>query len=376
MSRRNSRVANLSLPITLVVLGFAGCSSERPAATPAQETIRDVSILTTQKATVPDLLEAVGTVRAAHTSDLASQMMGTIVEVRVRAGDRVEQGQVLALIDESQPKAAVEQATAAEGAARKEVKAAESENALAEATMKRYQQLYDKKSISPQEFDEVKSRFQTAAARHEMAQAGQAQAEAALTQAKKTYDYTRIRAPFSGLVTDRKADPGTLASPGLPIFTLEDTRNYRLEASVDESDIRLVRPGQTVAVTVDSLDDKEMQGKVSQIVPAADPGSRTFIVKIDLPVDAKLRSGLFGRANFARGERSVVLIPRTATVVRGQLQGVYVIDQNETANLRYVTLGKSAGPQVEVLSGLQEGERLIVAPGERELGGKRVLVKQ
>ena len=110
-------------------------------------------------------------------------------------------------------------------AAEKEVSAADSDLALAESTLKRYQQLYEKKSVSPQEFDEIKARYQSAEARRDMARAGQAQANAALTQARTTLGYTQIRAPFSGVVTDKKADAGTLASPGMPIFTLEDTRS-------------------------------------------------------------------------------------------------------------------------------------------------------
>ena len=111
---------------------------------------------------------------------------------------------------------------------------------------------------------------------------------------------------------------------------------------------------------------------MAQIVPAADPASRSFLVKIELPADARLRSGLFGRARFPRGARSALLIPRATIVERGQLRGVFVIDANQIAQLRYVTLGKASGEKVEVLSGLQEGEKLVAAPGDRELGGKQI----
>jgi RND family efflux transporter MFP subunit len=207
-----------------------------------------------------------------------------------------------------------------------------------------------------------------------MARAGQAQANAALAQAQTSLGYTRIRAPFAGVVTEKKADPGTLASPGMSIFTIEDTHSYRLEVTVDEGDIRLVHVGQAAPVTIDALGNIQLSGKVVQIVPAADPASRSFLVKIGLPADARLRSGLFGRAQFARGERPALLIPRTSLVERGQLQGVYLLDANQIAGLRYVTLGKSAGEKVEVLSGLQDGDRLVAAPGERELAGKRIAI--
>jgi RND family efflux transporter MFP subunit len=356
----------------LAVASLAGCSNEQRRTAPPPETVRNIPVLAVRQASIPDLLEAVGTVRAAQTSDLASQMMGNIVEIRAHEGDHVQRGQVLAVIDDSQPRAAVDRATAADLAAQQQVVAADSDLALAESTLKRYQNLYERKSVSPQEFDEVKARERAALAQRDMATAGQGQAKAALAEARTSLDYTRIRAPFDGVVTEKKADSGTLASPGMPIFTVEDVRRYRLEATVNESDLRYVHTGQQVSVAIDALDNAGLKGKVVQIVPAADPASRTFLVKIELSTDLRLRSGLFGRAQFSRGERQTLLIPRTAVVERGQLQGVFVLDRDKVASLRYVTLGKSSGSQIEVLAGLQDGERFVAKPGALDLNGKRV----
>ncbi|MBZ5615091.1 MAG: efflux RND transporter periplasmic adaptor subunit [Acidobacteriia bacterium] len=372
MTRSHSILTRL-IPLAVVLaLGLAGCSSERPATPPAPQTVRNVSVLPVQRADVPDLLEAVGTVRAAETSQLASQMMGNIVELRAHEGDRVRRGQVLAVIDDAQPRAAVDRATAAESAAGQEVTASDSDLALAQSTLQRYQNLYDKKSVSPQEFDEVKARYQAALAHRDSARAGQAQAKAALAQARTSFSYTRILAPFDGVIIEKKADPGTLASPGLPIFTIEGLGHYRLEATVNENDLRYVKMGEQVPVVVDALGTADLKGKVAQIVPAADPGSRSFLVKVELPADAHLRSGLFGRAQFSRGKRPSLLIPQTAIVVRGQLQGVYVLDPTKVANLRYVTLGSITGAEVEVLAGLQEGERVVANPSGLDLSGKRI----
>jgi RND family efflux transporter MFP subunit len=361
---------------TIAVGGLAGCSSERPPQTAKPELVRGVEVVMAQTSSVPNWLEAVGTVRAAQESTTASQVMGNIVEIRAREGDRVQAGQLLAVIDDTQPSAAVRQASAAMIAAEKEVSAADSEFTLTEATLKRYQQLYDKKSVSPQEFDEIKARYESAGARRDMTRASQAEAKAALMQAQASLNYTRIRAPFAGVITEKRADVGTLASPGTPIFTVEDTRRYRLEATVDESDIELVRIGQSTLVVLDAMGDENLAGKVVQIVPAADPASRGFMVKIELPADARLRSGLFGRARFARGKRTALVVPRTAVVERGQLQAVYVVDAKGIAELRYVTLGATTDQPVEVLSGLQAGEKIVGAPGERELGGKQVAASQ
>ncbi len=374
MKRMNTG-PGFSFLVLLAVVSLAGCSSEQTPAAPSPETVRNIPVLAVQQASVPDLLEAVGTVRAAQTSDAASQMMGNIVEIRVHEGDHVQRGQVLAVIDDSQPRAALDRAIAAELAAQQQLVGADSDLALAESTLQRYQTLWEKKSVSPQEFDEVKARQQAALAHRDMARAGRTQAQAALSQARTSLDYTRIRAPFDGVVTEKKADSGTLVSPGMPIFTVEDVRRYRLEATVNENDLRYVRTGQQVAVVIDALDNVGLKGKVVQIVPAADAASRTFLVKIDLPTDTRLRSGLFGRAQFSRGERQALLIPRSAVVERGQLQGSYVLDQNKVASLRYITLGKRSGAEVEVLAGLQDGERIVTKPGAVDLNGKYIEVQ-
>jgi RND family efflux transporter MFP subunit len=374
----NSRNCTRALFIILGLVasgGLLGCSNERHTQAASPDTLSNVSVIIAKTTNIPEWLEAVGTVRGTQTSQISSQVTGNIVEIRVHEGDRVQQGQVLAILDDAQFRSATDQALAASSASEKELSAADSELELAGTTLKRYQQLYEKKSVSPQEFDEVKARYQSAEARRDKARAGQAQANAGLTQARTSLGYTRLRSPFAGVVTEKKADAGTLASPGASIFTVEDTRSYRLEASVDESELHFVHIGQSAQVTIDALGNVQFSSKIVQIVPAADPASRSFLVKVQLPAEAHLRSGLFGRARFARGERPALLIPRTSLIERGQLQGVYVLDANQIAGLRYVTLGRSAGEQIEVLSGLQDGERLVATPGARELSGKRIALR-
>ena len=362
-------------PLVLLLIlssGLSACSNQPQLEAPSPEIVSHVAVARAEKTTVPDVLEAVGTVRSAQTTQVASQMTGTITEIRVREGDSVQEDQVLAVVDPAQSQAATYEAAAAAAAAEKEVSAAESDFKLAESTRKRYQQLYDKKSVSPQEFDEINARYQSAAARLDLTRAKREQASAALAQSWISLSYTQIRAPFDGVITQKQAETGMLASPGMPIFTIEDTRKYRLEALVDENDIGVVHMGQRVPVALDALPNLAIPGKVAEIIPAVDPASRSFLVKIDLPANPRFRSGLFGRAHFSRGKCSAVLIPSSAVVLRGQLRGVYVIDAGQIAGLRYVTLGKAVGQQVEVLSGLEGGETIIAAPGDREFGGKRV----
>ncbi|HKB53031.1 MAG TPA: efflux RND transporter periplasmic adaptor subunit, partial [Ramlibacter sp.] len=268
--------------------------------------------------------------------------------------------------------AAVDRARAAVQAAKQNIAAAEADDQLAQATLKRYQSLQEKKAVSPHEFDEVQARSRAVAAQRQGAGAGLAQAMAAQAQAEAMLSYTRIRAPFDGVVTARNVDPGAQASPGTPLLTVEDTRRLRLDATVDESALQFVKLGAAAPVAMDAL-QSTINGKVTQIVPAADAASRSFVVKIELAADARLHSGMFGRARFARGVRQVVMVPRSAVLDHGQLHGVYLVGDQGTINLHYVTLGTASGDNVEILSGLSGGERMIASPAGRELAGKKLM---
>lgn len=355
----------------LAALIAVGCSGKKTPIAQAPEVVRDLKLVQVQRKTMPDYVDAVGTVRAQQTSQLSAQVVGAIVSIRAQEGQRVRKGEVLIVLDDAQQRAAVQRASAAVNSAQQDIAAGDADYALANSTLGRYQNLYEKKSVSPHEMDEVQARAKSAGARRDQAQAGITQARAMESQARAGLGYTRIRAPFDGVITARQVDVGTLASPGVPLLTLEDTHRFRLEASVDEGDIRLIKLGATAPVAVDALGG-ELQGKIVQIVPAADPASRSFVVKIELPSDSRLRSGFFGRARFARGQRDAIVVPRTAVLDRGQLQGVYVVGADGQIALRFVTLGRPVGEMIELLSGVTAGEHLVSAHGGRELAGKKV----
>lgn len=359
------------------ILAATGCSSSKAKQQPTQpETVRGLVIYTAENTRVPDFITAVGTVRAAETAQISAQTMGNVISVNVREGDAVTRGQILAAIDPLQAQAGLDRAQAALSAVQHEVAAAQTERSLTESTLKRFETLYQRKSVSPQEYDEVKARYQGALARAEAAQAGEAQARAAVSQATTTLGYTRLRAPFNGVITERKVDPGVLASPGIPLLAIDAIGRFRLEVTVDEANLRYVHIGESIPVTLDAYPDQRLAGRVTQIVPAADPNTRTFLVKIELPSNAVLRSGLFGRASFSRGERDSLAIPRTAVVDRGALKAVYVLDNGQVASLRYVTLSDTSTDHVEVLSGLDVNETIVLSPGDREIAGKRIEVNQ
>jgi RND family efflux transporter MFP subunit len=365
-------ISKLKILLVAGVVGLLGCSERKQPTQAAPERAHGVAITEVRKMTIPDFVEATGTVRSAATVQLASQVMGTIRRVNVHEGDQVQRGEVLVWIDQAQQQAAYSSAKASLQVSQESISAAEADYGLAQATMNRYQMLYEKKSLSRQEYDEVKTRLAAAEARRGAAHASRTQAEAGVVEAGTAMSFTRVSAPFDGVVTSKLAEPGAMATPGVPLLVVEDPRRFRLEAQVDESKIVAVKLGETVQVTIDSLGDQPIEGKVTQIVPAADPASRAFTVKIDLPWNPQIRSGIFGRARFPRGQREGIEIPREAVLNRGQLEAVYVIGNDRVASLRFVTLGTTSGNRVEVLSGLESGDRIVAQPMDRELSGTQV----
>ncbi len=349
---------------------------------------------------IQDRYTASGTVRSKTSSDLSAKVMGVVTAVRVREGERVRAGQVLVEIENQDARALlgkaqaglreaqaaaqeVEQNAQAAQAARR---AAEAGRELAQATLRRYQGLHERKSVSDQEFDEVKARARVAEAELEranrMAQVIEArrtmvtakidQAHADVTVAEVAAGYARVAAPFAGVVTARHVEVGTLASPGAPLLTVEETGTYRLEVAIDELRIGQISRETPVRVQLDALGLGEMAGQVAEIVPATDPATRTYTVKITLPVEARIRSGMFGRAHFQMGERPSILIPTSAVLQKGQLTGVFVVGEGGRTQLRLVTLGEEREGRREVLSGLTPGERLVTESARIEREGVQV----
>lgn len=372
---KNLRICMFSAVVLAALISLTACSKKTETiATP--ELVRGLRVFQVANQKLPDTVDAVGTVRAVESATLSSQVMGTITTVAVREGDHVRAGQALISIDAAQLASQAERAHASVVAARQQIVAAESDAALAASTLKRYEMLKAQRSVSPQEFDEVESRSKAASARLAMVRSQEGEARAAESAARTMQGYSRIRAPFDGIVTERKVDPGTMAAPGSPLLTIEKAGTLRLEVSVDESLLPSIRTGASIALVIDSLGSEPVNGRIAQIVPAADPGSRSFLVKIDLPSAAGLHSGMFGHARLVRGSKDAVTVPRTAVVTHGSMQSVYVVGQNQIAELRYISEGNQLGGYVEVLSGLSAGETVIDSPGERELSGKRIEVQQ
>ncbi len=356
---------------------MAGCHDAAPSAQTPVETMT-ARVVESRQLAAPVEIRSTGTVHARQTAIVSAEVAGRIQQVLVRAGDHVRAGQTLAVLDDADLRSSLARARAEMTAAQNEETAAGSDAKLAASTLKRYQQLESEKSVSPQEMDEVARRAQAAAAHFDAARAQTQAAEAEERGARAMLGYMRLTAPFEGVVTARLADPGTMATPGVPLLQIDQAGALQLDATVDESMIGAIHKGLKTQVTMDSAGTAPLDGTVAEIDPAADPASHSFLVKIDLPASkqmnaGQLSAGMYGTAEFANGMRQAILIPRSAVVERGSLACAYVLDAEGIAQLRYLTLGSQQGNLVEVLSGVAAGEKLVDAPLDRDFAGKRVL---
>jgi multidrug efflux pump subunit AcrA (membrane-fusion protein) len=387
--------------LSLIVLFLVACGKESAEPPKAVEppVVRDVTVGTAAITDLDDTAEVTGTVKSRTVTTLSSKIVGRILAMHVREGSVVQTGQVLIELDDQDiaaqtrraeaglreaesAMAEVDRGIAAAAAAQA---AAEAQRDLAVSTLARYQRLLDRKSVAPQEYDQVAAQQKAAAAGVDRAIAeGQAiqskraqvlaRIETARTEIAGTQvmrGYAKITAPFVGIVTTKHTDVGGLAAPGVPLLTLEDHGRYWLEAVVPDSQIAGLKRGQSLRVAVEGAGFSGAAA-ISEIVPTADQASRTTLVRLDLPASPQMRSGLFGRAWIPAGRRQAIQVARQAVVERGQLQGVYVVGQDNIARFRLIRTGATHPGGVEVLSGLTGGEQVVTAGVERVADGARV----
>lgn len=333
----------------IAVLLLAGCGSkEEPTTTVVsaapQKTIQAV-VVETKSTSVPIRVEVTGQVAPIFQATLSSRIQGTIDKLLVREGSRVSKGQLLIQLDSRDLQADLARAHA------------EVENA--KAHLDRMNQLYAQDAVSKQEMENATRAYR-------VAEANRRAVEAQLS-------YTMVRAPFEGVITEKKVEAGELASPGQPLLKMEDPQRLRLEATVAEGDLKSVSRGDKIPVAIDALGGQALAGLVSQILPAGDPQTHTFMVKVDLPRTVGLKTGMFGRFQLDTGATQTMLVPSTAVVERGELTSLFVVGEDRIARLRWVKLGRRFEQQAEILSGLNIGERVLV-DGSRGVDGAAVQI--
>jgi len=311
-------------------LAFSGCGHKAESGTAPSLPTASVRVQTVESKKRVATEEVVGTVRAKLRSVVEGKVSGKLEQMIVVPGQQVKAGEVLAVIDAREVQARLDQALAV--------------RQQAESDLKRFTLLLEQKILSQSEYDGAQSKFRVA--------------DASVKEAETMLGYTKVTAPFAGVITRKHADVGDLAVPGKPLLEMEDSRALRLEADVPEAVVGRLTLGDKLPVRIAAL-ETELEGVISEIAPAADPGSRTFLVKLDLPAQPGLRAGQFGRVAMPVGETAALRVPVSAVVQRGQMEIVFVVSDNK-AQLRLVKTGKRIGSEVELVSGIEAGEKIVV----------------
>ncbi|MCI0453767.1 MAG: efflux RND transporter periplasmic adaptor subunit [Candidatus Dadabacteria bacterium] len=358
----------IAISIVIALLLF-GCQDEvesgkayveRPAVT-------DVTVIEVNPSQVDSYYETSGTVKAKTISTITSRVMGTVTSINFIEGDRVSKDDVLLTIDDRDVAQRVKVAEEGYNEAVKALQTAEQNKSLLDITHKRYKNLYDEKAISEQEMDEIETKKKVASIEYERAQAMVKRAEASLLETRINHGFTKITAPITGIVTEKKIDVGSMAMPGMPLFRVDDDSSFRVEVNVDERLLERLKIGMPVFVSMDAT-GRQVIGQITEIVPAVDPMSRTFIVKIDIEGES-LKTGLYVRVLIAESKKETILVPILAIVEKGQLTGVYAVDDQGIITYRLIKTGKKYDEKIEVLSGINDGDRIIVNGIERAVDG-------
>lgn len=348
----NNRFKNYAIAVValmfllLMILWLAGAFEEKispgafEAATPAKE-----ATYTVVRKRLPVYEDVPATVHAKQSTDVSARLLARIDKIHVRAGDTVNQGDILIELEDGDLRARLAQT-------RQSLTSLNARLGQAKSEFDRTSRLFAKNAATQAALDRSTADYESLRAQRAAAVETRREAEAALS-------YTRVTAPISARVIDRFAEPGDMAAPGMKILTLYDPLSLRLEGQVRETLGISLRLGQELEVEIEAL-RADMGGTIEEIVPAANPGTRSFLIKVALPHHALVMPGMFARIRIPAGSREILLIPERFVVRVGQLDLVWVSGAHGKER-RFVRLGKVLPEDmIEVRAGLEAGEHLLV----------------
>ncbi|MBC7555913.1 MAG: efflux RND transporter periplasmic adaptor subunit [Chryseobacterium sp.] len=354
-----------TLLYSLLLLGaVTSCSSDEKNVTNSEKPIQ-VTVNKSGENSTGAFVTASGKLVAKNSVNVSTRMMGYITGMKVEVGQNVSAGQLLVSINNAEIQAKVGQANA-------QISQAQANYSSAKRDYERFTNLYKRQSASQKELDDMRVRY-------EMAKAGLEAAQAMKSEVNSQYRYTNITAPISGVITAKFAEQGEMASPGMPLLTIESPSTLQAQVLVSEQNITLIKQGMPVKITLKST-NQEVGGTVAEISKSSANTGGQYMVKVNVSDSKNLLSGMFvniqfpfkntGKANqdFQEG----VMVPKSALVEQGQLTGIYTISSSNTAILRWVKTGKNFGDQVEILSGLNANEPYIVSAQGRLYNGAKV----
>lgn len=336
-----------------IITSFAACSGDGGnKEINMHDSVVMVSVATPSGNTTGNSINISGQVEAKQTANISTRVMGYINKIYVNVGDHVKAGQMLVSVNSNDISAKAAQANAM-------IAQAQAALANAQKDYDRFTALYNKQSATAKELD-------NATLQYKAAQANLEAAKQMRNEANAQFSYANITAPFSGIVTQKLMDAGSMASPGMPILTVEQNGSFQVTASVPESEIGMLKQGSDATMQIKST-GKTLNGKVSEISQSSQFTGGQYLIKINIPDNEKdgLYAGMYVNVAIpvahadTTANAVAVLVPKNALITKDQLTGLYTIGANNTALLRWVRLGNDYGDKVEVLSGLSNNEQFI-----------------
>ncbi|MFN3813941.1 MAG: efflux RND transporter periplasmic adaptor subunit [Aquificaceae bacterium] len=369
--RKYAKYLGFIFIISLVVMWLAGVFERRERAEeirPEAKKISGFKFATVERVDEVDVYYT-GNVVADKVADISTRLMGVVKNVKVKEGDRVRSGQPLINIDgkdvEAQIKASNEQIRQAEEAYR----AALAQHEATKKTYERYLSLLKEQAITQQEFDQIKAKYEASQAAIEQAKAAIRASQFQRQAIASNLSYTTLVAPFDGYVVAKNVDIGDMAAPGTSLLIIEKLP-YKFEVNLPEVYVNRIKLGDSYEIYVDRL-NREIKGTVVEVSPSLDPSTRTFKIKLLLEKADGLKSGMYARLLLPE-KRKALLVPEGSIVRKFDFTGVWVVKQDNTLELRLIKLGEKRGDKWEVLSGLKEGEKIVVEGVEKACDGCRI----
>ncbi len=310
-----------------------------------------------------------GQVIADKRVEISTRLMGKITGIYVKEGQKVKVGQLLAVVDAEDIKSQMGAVDSQILQAQEGLKAAMANYEAVSKAYERYLALLREGAITQQEFDQVKAQFEAAKAQVEQARAGIKALQSQKQAIGANLKYSNLVSPVEGYVVQKNADFGDLATPGHPLFVIESPP-YLFEVFLPERYVNSIKVGQEYKVHIPSL-GRVIKGIVKEVSPSLDPTTKTFRAKVLLETAEGLKSGMYGNLLIPES-LEVLLVPQGAIVKRFDFTGVWVVKPDNTLELRFVKLGEIRGDKVEILSGLREGERIVIEGVEKACEGCKV----
>lgn len=333
---------------------LAGCQPHEQTAAAQIKTV-NAQAITLSLTEIPVSDATPGAVISEQQVQVASRLMGYIRDIAAHEGDTVKAGQLLFTIDPSDIKGQVDQAHAG-------VAQAEAALSDAQADFERFSNLYKEESIPKVQYDKVKLQFNIAQSQANAARAGLSTAESQLR-------YAEVRSPINGVVTQKMANKGDLATPARPVMVVENPAKLMIQTSVSDETYAHLKMGGSATVEISG---NTMPGKIVRLVSAADAMSHTHLVKLDVPGIKGFSSGTFARVRFTVGSRQGISVPKAAMLERAGITGVFVVDADGIAHYRMVRVGREQDGMIEIEAGLNPGEKVVVSNAAEFDSGDRI----